>query len=303
MIVVQLMGGLGSQMSQYAYALKLKSLGYEVRLDQTLFASYRLHSYELDKFNINVKLASKTELKKFRNNEILPFFTNLFLSQKFSQRVLRCFKIPIYNKNVIIEKSHVFNKDFLNLDANKYVIGDFKSEKYFVGMREKLLSDFKYNKPYSNYFKFYDSLIRSENNSCCIHVRRGDFANNKKVNRVHGTCAISYYENAINYINKRIENVKFFVFSNDLIWCKENLSKYNVIFMENNERNDPHEDLILMSQCRNHIIDHSAFCWWGAWLTENKDQIVLAPDRWFNDDRLNGESKDIYCQSWIKIES
>ena len=71
--------------------------------------------------------------------------------------------------------------------------------------------------------------------------------------------------------------------------------------MENTHRYSPHEDIHLMSICKHSIIDHSAFCWWGAWLNQNQDPIVVSPKKWFSDCTLQQESKDIYCRGWLKL--
>ena len=92
-----------------------------------------------------------------------------------------------------------------------------------------------------------------------------------------------------------------FVFSNDIEWCKKNLKIDNVTYMENKERKSPHEDMHLMSSCQHNIIDHSSFCWWGAWLNQNSDKIVVAPQRWFANEKLQKQSQDIYCEDWVKI--
>jgi len=55
-----------------------------------------------------------------------------------------------------------------------------------------------------------------------------------------------------------------------------------------------------MSLCKHNIIANSSFSWWGAWLNQNKEKIIIAPDRWFVDEEMNDKCK-IVPSEWIKI--
>jgi hypothetical protein len=64
-------------------------------------------------------------------------------------------------------------------------------------------------------------------------------------------------------LNSKFNNVKYFVFSDDIKWCKENLKINSVIYVDSEEERDPCEDIYLMSLCRHNIIANSSFSWWG----------------------------------------
>jgi hypothetical protein len=122
--------------------------------------------------------------------------------------------------------------------------------------------------------------IRSCESPVSVHVRRGDYTT------IYGgrdALPMTYYENSIRRIRQLTPSPVFFVFSDDVAFCREHLpAGEDYIFIDHNAQRDAHEDLRLMSSCRHHIIANSSFSWWGAWLNPNPDKFVLAPDRWLD---------------------
>ncbi len=271
MIVVKLSGGLGNQMFQYATGLSL-SLKNKTQLLLDL-------SYLLD--------------KSLREN----------ITHR--EYALNCFKIKarFLNKvddlTIIKQKNLLFNPVILNSSNNTYLDGYWQCEKYFINIRSRLLKEFKLKmKPdYNN-----KELLKIINhcNSVAIHIRRGDYVANPHTNQVHGLCSMDYYKKAIDYINKNVKNPIYYVFSDDPEWCRINLifrNQYEVVDI--NTSNQASEDLKLMSSCKHFIIANSSFSWWGAWLSKNKNKIVIAPKRWFNKEEAN--INDIVPEKWIRI--
>ncbi|RXJ84873.1 alpha-1,2-fucosyltransferase [Arcobacter sp. CECT 8985] len=286
MILVKIVGGLGNQMFCYAYAKSLQQKGYDVKVDITTYETYKLHGgYQLDKYHTNLEISTKQENNKYYSNSILS-------------KVLR--RLGIETSKAIREKSLFFDEKFLKIEDNNYIEGYFQSEKYFKNIRDILIKQFTINQELSNYTKKIEFDIKSSQNSCSIHIRRGDFINNKNLS-IHGTCNIEYYKNAIEYLEKKIARVSYFIFSDDIEWCKENLNLSNAVFVCSEEKRIPHEDIYLMSLCNHNIIANSSFSWWGAWLNNNEKKIIIAPKRWFTDDKLEKQSKDIVCEDWIRI--
>ena len=267
MIVVRILGGLGNQMFQYAYARALQQKGYEVTLGLSKIKTYKLHGgYQLDHFKIGLEAASP----------ITSFLGNIQLKK---------------NRK---ENSLLFDKSLLHLSGNEFVKGYFQSEKYFLGIRERLLEEFVIQKELSETTKMYRTTIESETSSCSLHIRRGDYISNKKTNTVHGTCGLDYYKEAISILLEKHQETHFFVFSDDISWTKENLKIENATFIDHTTI--PHEDLYLMSLCKHNITANSSFSWWGAWLNNNKQKTVISPKKWF----VNTEN-EIACENWIRL--
>lgn len=272
-------------MFQYAYAKALEHKGYDVKIDISGFENYKLHGgYQLDLFNIDLKLSTNEENDRYIKRSVLLKFSSK-LGFNFSKKIK--------------EKSLLFDKNLMSLKMDHYVEGYFQCEKYFKEIRNVLLKQFTLKNDLSNYSKSILKLIKTSKNTCSIHVRRGDFINETNRN-IHGICKKEYYERAIEEIQKINIKTKYFVFSDDINWCKENLKFKDIIFVSNPHVSIPHEDILLMSLCHHNIISNSTFGWWGAWLNQNENSKVIAPKRWFVDDELEKQSKFIVCESWLR---
>jgi hypothetical protein len=136
--------------------------------------------------------------------------------------------------------------------------------------------------------------------SVSIHFRRYNSPNSIDTSSFHGLCNAFYYDEAIKYISSRVIKPIYYVFSDDINWAKDYLSKYDIefIFIENNKFKF-HEDFRLMMSCRHNIIANSSFSWWTAWLNDNENKIVISPKKWFNTDEH--EYIDVIPGSWIKL--
>lgn len=286
MVIVQIVGGLGNQMFQYAFARSLKENGYEVKLDLTAFESYDLHGgYQLDKYDITLATATHQEIKKFKVNQ-------------FFLRLAKYFNVEL--PMLKFETKLHFEEKFLHID-NAYLMGYFQTERYFLKIRNIILKEFSFNRNFSAYTQEIQNEILSTNVSISLHVRRGDYLNNPHAAKTHGVCGLSYYYEAVKFINGNYPNVKYFLFSDDVEWIKENLDIQNSVIVSSIEKRMPHEDMYLMSLCSHNIIANSSFSWWGAWLNKNVQKTVIAPSQWFIDEKLQQQSSDLIPPNWIRL--
>ncbi len=165
----------------------------------------------------------------------------------------------------------------------------FQSEKYFSDYRNEVLKLFNF--PYE-FKKGWTS----------IHVRRGDYV----TFHTRFPPVDSRYLGTAIRLMERNHLTKFLVFSDDLTWCKQNLNstKYPNSIFEYSEGKNEFEDMALMSHCEHNIIANSSFSWWGAWLNQNPNKIVVSPSKepgnWFGQ-RVTLETKDIIPDSWVQI--
>ncbi len=271
MIIVNLTGGLGNQMFQYALGRALSQMNNDVlKLDtENLSRATEIgniyRSFSLSDFMIIDSLATKQEINEFK----YPYGLFSKLSILVKRKILRQFNV-------------VFDQKILKLAGHQYLDGYWQSPKYFENIRETLLNDFQLKEPLPESGKILEVEVVS-NNSIAIHVRRGDYINNSRVLDEYGACSISYYQKAITEVIKTNPDGCFYIFSDDIDWAKSNLSIADkpVVFVEEKSLSDSQE-LYLMSKCKHNIIANSSFSWWSAWLNQNPNKIVIAPTPWFD---------------------
>jgi len=274
-------------MFQYAFASILAAKGFDVKLDISTYDTYHLHGgYQLDKYNISLKTADKTEIQKLRTNSLLTTILNRF---------------GIFQKTVIKEKKLLFNPAFLHPNDHAYFDGYFQSEKYFLSIRNILIKSFTLKSTLSVEAQQIKKVIEASGVSISLHVRRGDYINNSTTNKIHGTCPLDYYQNAMSLLNEKYDEIQYFVFSDDIAWVKKNLPIENAVYVSKEGNRIPHEDIYLMSQCKHNVIANSTFSWWGAWLNNNPQKTVIAPERWFATQKMQLQATDIIPNNWITL--
>jgi hypothetical protein len=297
MIIIKIIGGLGNQMFQYALGRRLAyENDIELKMDISAFEkTYRLHSYGLNNFNIDEKIATKEDISRYSRQigiKNIREIKNIFI--KVSD-----FFIPYYKQKYVREKDYTFDPNILKITDNVYLDGYWSSEKYFSDIATIIRKDFtlKRESDLIN-LNIADKIITTD--SISIHFRRGDYVTDPRTNAIHGTCSMDYYYKAIEDICKYVSDPHFFIFSNDHVWVKENFSlPYQMYFITANGPEKNYEDLHLMSLCKHHIIANSTFSWWGAWLSTNKNKRVYTPKKWYNVGYIN--QKDMFPEPWHKI--
>lgn len=288
MVVSRILGGLGNQMFQYAAGRSLANrLNTTLKLDLSFFSKQSLRSYKLDRFNAQEIIATASECNKLRGKEGRLFKVFQKLSLKYPRP-----ESYINETNYMQISESVMSA----VKGDVYLNGYWQHEDYFKAIRSELLREFSPKLPLSAPAIDCMQSIKSCN-AVSIHVRRGDYVTSSIGRSVHGSCTLDYYNNAIRYICANVNTPVFFVFSDDIEWCKNNLCSLNdrIIFVDNTR--DEIDDLILMMRCRHNIIANSTFSWWAAWLNEYSNKIVVSPKVWV----VSNSSLHIAPFEWVKL--
>ncbi|MFR0779347.1 MAG: alpha-1,2-fucosyltransferase [Zhenhengia sp.] len=287
MIIVKFEGGLGNQMFQYALYNTLEKTNKTVKADITWYEKQNVHNgFELEKVfpNIKLKKASLNEINELADNK-------LDIVNKIRRKVVG--RRSTYYK----EHTNEFIEDILQVE-NKYLDGFWQTDKYFADSRYKLVDKFKFNIKLNEKEEKLLTILK-QNNAVSLHVRRGDYVTNSNYAEKHHVIKNNnYYIRALKYMENNLSNIKYFIFSDDPEWVRKTLDIKGAIIIDWNKGSDSYKDMFWMSQCKHNIIANSTFSWWGAWLNQNPDKIVIAPNKWFN----TMEAPDIWCEDWIRIE-
>lgn len=278
MIVIELKGGLGNQMFQYACA-KSFSLKHKQPLfidtsfldeNQIEKADFTPRIYELGIFGLEEPIADKQLVRSFKQSSV---------TKKLKYR----FKLRY--KKVYAEDEGRDAEQLNNISPPVLLTGFWQSEQYFKNCGGLIRDVFKF-KLCPN--ELDEVLKEIENiNAVSVHFRRGDYVTNPIAQKVLGALDIDYYHHALKKIESKVESPFYYVFSDDPKWVAANFpAGYNYkIFRSDSPAKNWH-DMLVMSKCKHNIIANSSFSWWSAWLNSNPDKIVIAPDKWFAEDTL-----------------
>lgn len=291
MIIVHLAGGLGNQMFQYAFGrARAKLLGVELALELSN-RTLRIHNgFELDKiFDIQAKIVTQAEMRAVLGLKRHRATRNLIRGLGLRGLLL---------SRYIEEPYFRFAPKMLDIPDNAYVVGYWQSEKYFQKIVKTIHSDFFFRQPLSDRNTVLAEQI-DRVNAVSLHVRRGDYVNNPKINVAHGVCSLDYFRDAIRHVSSQVERPHFFIFSDDIGWVKDNLRvDVPCQYVNHNQGAESYNDMRLMSLCKHHIIANSSFSWWGAWLNPSVDKIVIAPKHWFANET---NTQDLIPDEWLVI--
>jgi hypothetical protein len=292
MIISHILGGIGNQMFQYAAGRSLSlNLNDDYFLDLNDFDRYRLHhGFELKRvFDLTIRPAKSSHVYSTLG------LRSLSLTRKFLRiKLLRAFR----GQHFIVEPHFNFWPEFFDIKSNGYLQGYWQSEKYFKQIESTIRKDFSFKLPLVGQNKSIANKI-SKVNAISLHIRRGDYVSDAKTRQVMSLLDESYYLDAISYITTKIQDPVFYIFSDDMDWVKQNITiNYPKVYVEHNSGVDSYIDMQLMSLCKHHIIANSSFSWWGAWLNPTQNKIVIAPEKWFQN---NNNDADLIPEGWVRL--
>ena len=276
-------------MFQYAFgrgtALRM---GFQLSLDTADFQWYSAHEgFQLPQLGIRYNQASEEDLRRLLG----------WQHQTWARR-LRLYK-HLPRPNTVVEPYFHFSPRCAKGPDGSYFVGYWQSYRYFSDFANDIRTDFTSGHvDLSAYGSLWHEIETSE--SVAVHVRRGDYVSTKRGRMAHGPRGSQYYDLAIAEICRLVPEPKFFVFSDQpSVVAEERLVKEPHVLVHVHPRPPAHVELRLMARCKHFVIANSSFSWWAAWLGSASNKRVIAPRKWFMDQKRT--TLDLIPADWIGV--
>lgn len=296
MIVVKLMGGLGNQMFQYAFAQELTYMyGDEVCYDMDSYKTDKQRSLALSNLYVDQLIDWKTVVPADVRNRINREEKVYRVLQKGLRILHHSDRVGINLFRFYTKKGYYFNYDpyYYSLPklTSKYIAayGYFQGEPYFQHCINRIREQYRVRAelPSGENEKGWLRLIRSTN-SVCVHIRVGDYK--KAKNKRFDVCTREYFQRGIKYLSENVSCPHFFVFTNDPDAVRSQYLYPDAVYIEGQE---DYQDMRLMLACKHFLISNSTFSWWTSFLAESPGKIVIVPRKW----RQNQEAEPALMSS------
>jgi hypothetical protein len=287
-LVVNLIGGLGNQLFQYACGWSLaQSSGRQLVLDAGGFEQYRLRPFLLDRLAIRAPRASDEDLRGWG------------LQAGRWARIRRRF----LGTRIAAVREQGLPWQALALPAGQdvWINGYWQTERYFASQAPSLRQQFKVRaQADAANARLLRQIKQAGAKAAAVHVRRGDYVSSPMAAYVHGSVGLAYYAEALRRLRAKVKGAKLFVFSDEPAWARAKMPFLGrATFVSANPPEAPEQDLRLMSACRHFVLANSSFSWWGAWLGEGAGSQILAPPRWFHD--KSKDARDLVPERWQRV--
>ena len=271
-VIVNVKGGLGNQLFCYAAARRL-ALVNEAELvidDVSAFTrdfAYR-RRYRLDHFSIRARKATPYERMEPFGRYRRRFAKILARGRSFHER------------KYLEQDGRDFDRRLLEYKVRGvvYLDGYWQSEGYFKDVEDAIRRDLRIGKLQDCENQEVADQIRNTE-AVCVHVRRFGAHFNPAAD-LHDLKP-HYYRRAIGHMESTLDHPHYFVFSDDLEHARRTVEapRHRVTWVSHSRVLDNDcVDMWLMTLCRHFIIANSTFSWWGAWLSDSENRIVIAPD-------------------------
>lgn len=297
MIIIEVMGGLGNQMQQYALYQKMKSLGKEAKLDVSWFFDENRQKSVLAARSLELEWFDHLPMECCTEQEKRALLGKGGFFGKVKKKLL-----PGTDRH--FQETGMYHPEIFELD-NAYLSGFWACEKYYADILPKLreLIVFPKQETGESARRNRDLMERmGKEISVSLHIRRGDYLDPENAAMFGGICTDAYYEAAVRFIRERFPEAHFYVFSDDPAYAKERYREPDFTVVDWNTGKSSLFDMQLMSCCKHNICANSTFSFWGARLNPSKDKIMIRPAKHKNGQDVGMERMQELWEGWKLID-
>lgn len=297
MIIIEVMGGLGNQMQQYALYQKMKSLGKEAKLDVSWFFDENKQKSVLAARSLELEWFDHLPMECCTEQEKRALLGKGRFFGKVKKKLL-----PGTDRH--FQETGMYHPEIFELD-NAYLSGFWACEKYYADILPKLRELIVFPKQETGEAarRNRDLMERmGKEISVSLHIRRGDYLDSENAAMFGGICTDAYYEASVRFIRERFPEAHFYVFSDDPAYAKERYQEPDFTVVDWNTGKNSLFDMQLMSCCKHNICANSTFSFWGARLNPSKDKIMIRPAKHKNGQNVGMERMQELWEGWKLID-
>lgn len=290
MIGVRLLGRLGNQMFQYAFAKSTaKQLKTTFFIDELIELFILPRYFEIKGGSFFFLQRDLFSIKGYKN--LFSFYLKNFFYTNFSKfRFKQLIHFPM---------NATYQSVSDNVRNNTLMEGYFQSPLFFKSLDLEIKQEFAIKKTFKEqYEKKYKALFAGKT-VIAVHIRRGDYTRwaDMEFGSRDLSLPVNYYHYLINTVKSENSIVVFM--SDDIPFVEKEFGHLpNILISKDSEIMD-FQHLLNANIC---ILSNSTFSWWGAYLNYHSNCKVYAP-KYFLGLHLKRESPpDIYPEGWIQVD-
>lgn len=291
MIIIQVAGGLGNQLQQYALYRKFVRMGKEARLDLSWFDEVKRNDEETKVISRNLELAYFDRLvyETCTEEEKEKLIGSNGLSGKLRRKLLP-------STVHWFHESKMYHPELLSFE-DMYLSGYFACEKYYSDILYDLRERIQFP-PSDNPLNRELAQEMRECVSVSVHIRRGDYLNEENRAMFGNICTDAYYQKAMELMKEEVPDAHFYFFSDDVSYVEQKYQGEEFTVVDINHGKDSFYDMWLMSNCKHNICANSTFSFWGARLNGNERKIMIRPTIHKNSQVFRKEEMEELWQGW-----
>ena len=291
MIIIQVAGGLGNQLQQYALYRKFVRMGKEARLDLSWFNEIKENDGKTKATSRSLELAYFDRLvyETCTGEEKERLIGSDGLSGKIRRKLLP-------STVHWFHETKMYHPEILKFE-DMYLSGYFACEKYYGDILYDLREKIQFP-PSGNPLNREMAQEMRECPSVSVHVRRGDYLNDENKAMFGNICTDDYYRKAMEIIKDEVKDARFYIFSDDSSYAKQKYQEEKFTVVDINHGKDSFYDMWLMSNCKHNICANSTFSFWGARLNGNEGKIMIRPTIHKNSQMFVKEEMEELWQGW-----